>query len=138
VHHNRQEFIGVDVGGQRLGIARGNNLARIAEPLKTVPYADAISQLTDIIKVYAAGGVVVGLPRNLNGQETAQTQSVRQWVKLAQHSIKLPFFWQDEALSSQQAEKLKSKIKSPGVDAEAAAIILQDFLDTAEDDRVEA
>jgi putative Holliday junction resolvase len=127
VHRNPQEFIGVDLGAKRVGIARGSSLARIAEPLKTVPAAGALQELAAIVKRYAASGVVVGLPRNLEGKDTGQTQAVRQWVDEAKKDISLPFFWQDEALTSVAAD---------GDDAVAASVILQDFLDTPEAQRV--
>lgn len=128
----------MDVGSARVGIARGNTAARLAEPLKTVPAGQAVAELLDLSLKNQAAGIVVGLPRGLDGAETGQTKSVRQWVQIASTQIDLPFYWQDEALTSRQAEALKPKAKSPGADAEAAAIILQDFLDSAEDDRVAA
>jgi len=131
-----QEYLGVDVGGTRVGFARGNSTARIAQPLKVADATEAIKELGNLAQLHSSDGIVVGLPRGLNGDETAQTKIVRQWVNNAQTQINLPFFWQDEALTSQEAESLKLKAKSPGIDAQAAAIILQDFLDTPEDDRV--
>lgn len=136
VNRKIQELLGVDVGAARVGIARGNTLARIAEPLKTVASAEAIDQIKQLAKLHASEAVVVGLPRNLDGDETDQTRAVRQWVKQAQKLIDLPFFWQDEALTSQQAESRKPKGDDAGSDARAAAIILQDFLDGSKDDRV--
>lgn len=136
VNRKIQELLGVDVGAARIGIARGNTLARIAEPLKTVASTDATDQIKQLAKLHASQAVVVGLPRNLDGDETDQTRAVRQWAKQAQPVINLPFFWQDEALTSQVAEGIKSKTEDAGSDARAAAIILQDFLDAPEDDRV--
>jgi putative Holliday junction resolvase len=131
-----QEFLGVDAGSVRVGIARGNNAARLAEPLKTVPAGKAVGELKELASENSAAGIVVGLPRGLDGGETAQTTTVRQWVESAKTAISLPFYWQDEALTSRQAEEAKA---SPaGNDAAAAAIILQDFLDSRESDRVTA
>lgn len=135
-NHKIQELLGVDVGAARVGIARGSTLARIAEPLKTTLATSALEEIKQLAKLHASEAVVVGLPRSLDGNETDQTRAVRQWVKQAQTVIGLPFFWQDEALTSIEAKSKKQKAKSPGVDAQAAAIILQDFLDSNEDDRV--
>lgn len=135
-NHKIQELLGVDVGAVRVGIARGNTLARIAEPLKTAVAASALEEIKQLAKLHASEAVVVGLPRSLDGNETDQTRAVRQWVRQAQTVIDLPFFWQDEALTSVKAKSKKQKAKSSGIDAEAAAIILQDFLDSSEDDRV--
>lgn len=134
---SNQEFIGVDVGAARVGIARGASLAKIAQPLKSVAANDALAEIESLSIQNQVAGIVVGLPRGLDGNETPQTKAVRGWVQTAKSQIKLPFYWQDEALTSQKAESLKLKA-SPGSDAEAAAIILQDFLDTLTVNRVEA
>jgi putative Holliday junction resolvase len=140
VHHKTEEFLGVDVGGSRVGIARGSSVARIAEPLKTVPAGEAIEQIAGHISRNQTDGLVIGLPRNLSGEETEQTKAIRQWVEQAKADIKLPFYWQDEALTSREAavKVQASKFKSQIIDehAVAASIILQDFLDTPQEQRV--
>jgi len=130
-----REYIGVDVGSVRVGLARGSDLARIAEPVITVKAANAVQELSALAAKTGAIGIVVGLPRNLDGGDTAQTDYVRQWIKQAQESMQIPFYWQDEALTSVNAEQIKGKEAGPA-DAEAAALILQDFLDTPEEERL--
>jgi putative Holliday junction resolvase len=134
--HNIQEVLGVDVGAVRIGIARGNLRARIAQPVRTVPAANAFSEINNLINLYSSNALVIGLPRNLDGDETAQTKQVKSWAQQAKKHIKLPFFWQDEALTSHKAHQLKPSADNVGLDAEAAAIILQDFLDANDSDRV--
>jgi putative holliday junction resolvase len=124
----------VDVGDKRIGIARGSSLARLAEPLKTVPATDAWEEIESLALQYGSSGVVVGLPRGLDGQETAQTKKVQDWVIQAKKQLKYSFYWQDEALTSHQA--VAEGADSHIVDAQAAAIILQDFLDTPAAQRV--
>lgn len=126
----------MDVGAARVGIARGGSLAKIAEPLKTVAAEVALAELTVLSKASSAAAIVVGLPRNLDGNETQQTQAVRAWTKTAQAKLNLPFYWQDEALTTQQAESGKRRDGGGEPDAQAAAIILQDFLDTPKEERV--
>jgi putative Holliday junction resolvase len=133
VRHN-EEFLGVDVGSTRIGIARGSSIAKIAEPLKTVPANQALSELSDLIDKNSVAGIVVGLPRNLDGNDTTQTKAVRQWVKDAMSLIKIPLYWQDEALTSNVAEA--KSISPHGSDAEAAALILQDFLNANKAERM--
>lgn len=128
-HNQPEEFIGVDVGSKRVGLARGSSKAKIAQPLKVVPSDQAVVELSRL----NPDGIVVGLPRGLEGQETAQTSTVRNWVKQAQNQLKTPFYWQDEALTSVAAEKSAHK---EDVDAIAASVILQDFLDTPIEQRV--
>jgi putative Holliday junction resolvase len=129
-HNDNEEFLAVDVGEKRIGIARGASAARLAEPLKTVDSQTAIAEIRRLAKEYSADGIVVGLPRSLEGGETTQTKSVRDWAGQAKKQIELPFYWQDEALTSLTAEK------AGGDDSHAAAIILQDFLDSPPDQRV--
>ena len=128
--------MGVDVGSVRIGLARGNTAARLSEPVKTVSAAQALDELKKLAAQNMAAGIVVGLPRSLDGSETAQTEAVRKWALAAKHELKLPFYWQDEALTSSTASNRNPKIAGPDIDAEAAAIVLQDFLDSSESDRV--
>ena len=131
MRHN-EEYLGVDYGSARVGLARGSSIARLAEPLKTVPAAEALAEINQWVSINGAKGVVVGLPRNLAGEDTEQTKMVRQWAAAAKENIEVPFYWQDEALTSAAA----AANKAADVDAAAAARILQDFLDTPEDERV--
>lgn len=130
------EFIGLDVGKARTGFARGSSAARLAEALPTVPTAEALRALQNLVSK-GADGVVVGLPRSLDSQETEQTTWVRDWVDAAKKQVKVTFYWQDEALTSKlaEAEAIKGG-KVQDADSLAARIILQDFLDSPEDTRV--
>jgi putative Holliday junction resolvase len=134
-----KEFIGLDVGQKHTGIARASSGARLAEPLMSVETARVLKTLEDLIKKQDIDSIVIGLPRNLSGNDTTQTQWVRDWVKRAKDRIDLPFFWQDEALTSKVAtsrELMKKQQAKADIDSLAAAIILQDFLDTPEAERV--
>jgi putative holliday junction resolvase len=122
------------VGERRIGVARGSSMARIAEPLETVAAEKAIESISALAQKHHSAGIVVGLPRSLDGAETAQTRKIRQWVAQAKTLIELPFYWQDEALTSKVAEEQIAR--NTGTDAVAASVILQDFLDTPEGQRV--
>lgn len=128
---DEQEYIGVDMGSARVGLARGSDLARLAEPVRVVPLTDALVTIKNLASDNNTDAIVVGLPRNLNGEDTQQTQYVRAWVKQIMPHLSLPFYWQDEALTTQTASEFRS-----GDDALAAAVILQDFLDTPKEERV--
>lgn len=124
----------MDVGDKRVGIARGSSAARIAEPLKTVEAQEAVSLIASLAQQNKVDGIVVGLPRSLDGSETDQTKKVRDWAKAAQAQISLPFYWQDEALTSVIAQT--NNDTKAGSDAVAASVILQDFLDTPSEQRL--
>jgi putative Holliday junction resolvase len=134
-NHNPEELVGVDVGKTSIGLARGSSLARIAEPLKTVAAADAVATIASLAQDNHATGIVVGLPRGLNGQETEQTTEVRKWVEYAKFQISLPFYWQDEALTSKLAQE-STRNKKADEHSRAATIFLQDFLDTPKEEWV--
>ncbi len=129
----------MDAGAAKVGIARGSTGARLAEPLLSVETKEAAETLASIAEENQAAGIVIGLPRGLDGQETAQTQAVKNWVVGIKEKIKLPLYWQDEAATSLAAGELQtSNFKHQASDehAVAAAIILQDFLDTPKQSRV--
>lgn len=130
-------FIGIDAGKARVGFAVGSEEARLANARFTVPAVDAKERLKELIKEEEAVGVVVGLPRNLSGNDTPQTAWVRSWVETLKSEITIPIYAQDEALSTKLAEaKAMGAKKDLDIDALAAAIILQDFLDSTETERV--
>lgn len=129
--HN--SVIALDVGERRIGVAVADLQARFAAPLTTLQRGEStfhdIQQLAD---EHAAVALVVGLPRGLDGQHTAQTMAVEEFKAELDHKITLPAYWQDEAVTSRQAEEeLKSRgkpYKKEDIDALSATYILEDFL----------
>jgi putative Holliday junction resolvase len=126
------KYLGIDYGARRIGLAIGDDDAKLAIPKTAV----SSSELEQFIKDEGPfSQIVVGLPRNLNGGDTAQTIAVRRfsddflWRKLHIEPI-----FQDEAATSQVAEERLKQVGKPyekgDIDAEAAAIILQDYLDS--------
>lgn len=133
--------LGLDVGERRIGVARGDLAVRIASPMPAIMNdEDVFGNLTDLIHKNDAQIVVVGLPRDVNGNETSQSDYSREFAhKLADFSgVKVVF--QDESLTSVEAEKdLRSRrnfnekmMRDGTLDSEAAALILQDFLEGGE------
>jgi len=127
-------ILALDVGAQRIGVARANSIARIASPLTTLQHTDQIfDDISQLLKQEQADELVVGLPRGLEGQETDQTRTVRQFVADLQQRITVPIHFQDEALTSVKAEKELEARKKPfakgDIDALAATYILGDYLD---------
>lgn len=126
-------IMALDVGAKRIGVATANAVARIAHPLTTVEHTeDILAKLEQLVSGEGAVIVVVGLPRGLSGQETDQTRITRAFGASLEEYLKLPLHWQDEAVTSEQAEaelKKRGKPYSKGdIDALAATYILEDFL----------
>ena len=125
--------LGLDVGEKRVGVARVNLIAKIPEPLATLSNdTDFNAKLAAIIQEHSPDAIVVGLPRNMSGEETAQSAYVRQFTNEHLMQYKLPVIFQDETLSSVEAEnRLGAAAAQKGaVDAVAASVILEDYLQT--------
>ena len=130
------KILALDVGEKRIGVARADSSTRIAIPVGFV-VVDG-SEWQEIAKIARLNGTnffVLGLPRSNEGNETAQSLYVRQFAKKLLGKLpgaKVRF--QDESLTSVVAEerlKTRRKVYAKGeIDAEAAAIILQDFLES--------
>lgn len=131
-----KEILALDVGLKRTGIARASNVARLAEPLMSVSTKDAVATLRKYFSRHKVEAVAVGLPRNLSGEDTEQTRWVRDWVEKAKQQLNIPLYWQDEALTSIKANEVSPRHQSADTDSISAAIILQDFLDMPEAERV--
>jgi len=128
-------YLGIDYGSKRVGLAVGDAEAKLARPLVTLDgQLDLVEQLRRICDEQMIGTIVMGLPRGLDGQETAQTAIVRRrFVELKQTLPQLQWYYQDEAVTSELArERILSRgesITAGAIDREAASIILQDYLD---------
>jgi putative holliday junction resolvase len=127
-----KKYLGIDFGSKRIGLATAEAEIGLATPLTTT----TVEGLADILKQEGPfDAVVVGLPRNLAGHDTAQTLAVRRFVEdVLVRRFHLDPIFQDEAATSIVAEeRLKDSGKpydKADIDAEAAAIILQDYVDT--------
>ena len=124
-------LLGLDIGERRIGVARVNLVARLPQALTTLLNdTNFINKLKDLIEQYKIDALVVGLPRNLSGEETAQSKYTRQFCKDNLSDLGLPIIWQDETLSSVAATENMNKLKQvhDNIDALAAEIILDDYL----------
>jgi len=132
-----KQFLSLDVGEKKVGLARASAVARIPEPLDSVDAKDVIAEIRKLIEKYKIDALIVGLPRNLNGEDTKQTQLVRDWVLKAKSEFSIPFYWQDEALTSKLAAATANSHTHPKDEHSlAAAVILDDFLSSPESERV--
>lgn len=128
-----RNFLALDVGDRRVGLAMADAQVRIAVPFGWLERSDSVLvELTELLLRHNIDMVVVGYPRNQAGEPTQQTAKVEEFVaQLAEIELDIDVVYQDESLTSVQAEqRLGSKIKEKGeIDAEAASIILQDYLE---------
>jgi putative Holliday junction resolvase len=127
-------ILALDVGEKRIGVAVADSVIRIAVPFETIEVdGNEIQSISKIIITEYADTIVVGYPRNLAGETTAQTRYVESFAeKLTGLAPTIDF--QDESLTSVIAEERLAIHKRPysksDIDAQAAAIILTDYLET--------
>lgn len=124
------DYIGLDVGEKNIGVARVNTVVGIAEPLDPISYdpESVFDKVKDLIKNYQIIGVVIGLPRGLDGQETTQTEFCRQFAKKLADNIPSTVFMIDEAGSTKAAELRKTAYPKASIDSIAASVFLEDFV----------
>lgn len=135
--------LGVDVGARRVGLAISDATGMLARPLTTLTVtgdADAVARVAQAIADAASeddglGAVVVGLPAHLDGSPSPQTTSVTAFVEALRLVTGLPIVTEGERLTSREAESRLAvhekdwRKRKKQIDAVAASIILQDYLD---------
>ena len=129
------KLIGLDVGTKRIGVAKADSTTRIAIPDGFVNVnGQEFAEIARLARLYSTSTFIVGLPRNNSGEETKQSLYVRNFARQLAMSIpNTRIYFEDESLTSVEAEtRLKARKKhfeKGEIDAEAATIILQDFLE---------
>lgn len=132
-----RNILALDVGTVRIGVARVNTVARIPEVLATLANDDDfVSALQKLIVEHEISLIVVGLPRSMEGTETAQTQYVRDFCKEKLSALSVPIELQDETLTSvaalEQFENEGFVAQKGDVDGRAAAILVNDYIESHE------
>lgn len=136
--------IGIDYGERRIGLALSDATGMLARPWKTIVRGGHAKQVAETLareirRLQAEddglAAVVIGLPRRLNGEPTQQTAAVTALAQRLRLLIDLPVVLQDERLSSHEADSLLARRekdwrkRKTQLDAMAASVILQDYLD---------
>jgi putative Holliday junction resolvase len=129
-----RSLVCLDVGEKRIGVAVADTDVRIAVPFTTIIVdGTEIEAIADIVLKENADTIVIGYPRNQLGESTAQTNYVEQFASKFE-DIAATVVFQDESLTSVLAEEQLKSHKKPynkgDIDAQAAAIILQDYLES--------
>jgi len=129
------KIIGLDVGTVRIGVARADTATKIAIPDGFINVnGQEISEIQRKLRLYNSNILVMGMPRSNNGNQTAQSEFVKQFAKHVAAIIPgLKIYFQDESLTSVEAERRlkarKNNYQKGEIDAESASIILQDFIE---------
>ena len=130
----KEVLLGLDVGERRIGVSLGDTIGRLGSPLTTIEVdGTELVRLQRLLLENEVNGFVVGLPRNMSGEETAQTRLVRDFAIRRLSGFELPIHFQDESLTSVKAEQELTQRKRPydkgEIDALAATYILNDYLE---------
>ena len=122
------KYIGIDYGEKRVGIAISDNDGKVAFPklvLENNP--DLFKKISDFCMENTAGVIVIGESKNYKGEDNKISPKIISFKRELSSVIKLPIFLEPEFMSSMQVEKTFGKTEM--LDASAASIILQTFLD---------
>ncbi len=135
-----KRWLALDLGRVRIGVALSDPLGLTAQPLMVLKSEGtqkdiiAIGQLVDEKQVTQ---IIVGLPFNMDGSESATTQKVRDFTAKLADRLNVPVFYVDERLTSKQAERAmieggaRREKRKEKIDQVAAALILQSALEGA-------
>ena len=133
-------LIGLDLGTKTIGIAVCDAGWRFASALKTLPrgkFGRDRAELRKMIEARSVRGIVIGLPRNMDGSEGPRAQASRAYARNLAEAFELPVLLWDERWSTQSAEAamigldVSRRKRAERIDAEAATIILQAAIDAA-------
>jgi putative Holliday junction resolvase len=131
-------LIGLDLGEKTIGVAVSDSFLSVATPLETVrrkKFGVDAARLAEIIVDRNIGGLVLGLPRNMDGSEGPRCQSTRAFARNFDKLTPLPITFWDERLSTVAAERAlleadtSRKRRAEVIDHVAAGYILQGVLD---------
>jgi putative holliday junction resolvase len=133
-----ERLFGLDVGTKTIGLALSDVMRQIATPLETIrrtKFTADVARLLGLAKEHGVGGLVIGLPVNLDGSEGPRAQSTRAFARNLGQVTDLPMAFWDERLSTAAAERAlleadtSRKRRAELIDKMAAAYILQGALD---------
>ena len=134
-----QRLLGIDLGTETIGVAVSDTSLAIATPHETIrrtKFTRDAERLASLVKERQAGGLVYGLPVNMDGTEGPRCQSTREFAREFARRCPLPYAFWDERLSTAAVERMLTdeadmsrKRRAEVVDRAAAAYILQGALD---------
>ena len=133
-----KRWLSLDLGKVRIGVALSDPLGLTAQPLLVLKSAGTqqdIIAIGKLVNEHEVTQVIVGLPFNMDGTESATTQKVRDFTEKLLKRLSVPVYYVDERLTSKQAERLmiegnvRRGDRRQKIDKVAAALILQSALE---------
>ncbi len=136
-----KRWLALDLGSVRIGVALSDPLGITAQPLTVLKASGTqkdIAAIGELVNQYEVTQVIVGLPYNMDGTESATTQKVRDFTTKLVGWLNVPVFFVDERLTSKQAERsliegnVRREDRKGKIDKVAAAILLKSALEGAQ------
>ena len=131
-------LLALDVGDERTGVAISDEAGLLARPLEMIarkPGPGGFHRIAELVRQYDVRAIVVGLPLLPDGSEGKQVASTKAFVRgLSQH-VSVPILWHDESDTTRRAREILAddgrprKRRARLIDATAAAVLLQSYLD---------
>lgn len=131
-------LLGLDVGTKTIGVAVSDSKCTLSSPLKTIQRKgkqQEIKTIHEIMGEYNVQSMIVGYPLHMNGDEGDRCQYVQTFVENLHETLKTPILLWDERMSTVSAERfllegdMSRAKRKDHIDAVAASVILQSFLD---------
>lgn len=133
------KYLGIDYGTKRIGLALSDEFGMLARPHKTIETKNAVNEIVSLCKYEKIDAIIVGKSIDGSGLQNDVQVLVNSFANKINENIKTPIYFQDESFSSYVAHgtqgkevfnATKKKInKTDNLDAKAAAVILQRYLD---------
>lgn len=140
----RERIMALDVGGRRTGVAVGDELGILATPVGYVERGPRDrTEFRRLVQRWGITRLLVGLPTSMSGREGPQAADVRAYAEAVAADLELPVAYWDERLTTAMAERAliesgaRRERRKERVDAVAAAMILQSYLDAGRGTRSE-
>lgn len=139
---SKPRIIGLDIGDKRIGVAISDPLGYTAAGLETITRTNIendVRLVRELAERHSAMTVVIGLPLNMDGTSGAQAEKTKSFGRKLSRVTDIPIVYEDERLTTISAirtltlQKVKTGKNKELVDRQAAAIILQKFLDRKDD-----
>ncbi|MDO1605906.1 Holliday junction resolvase RuvX [Lactobacillus sp. YT155] len=134
-------LLGLDVGSKTVGVAVSDLLGWTAQGVEIIPINEdkdifGLDRLKELIDQYEVGGIVLGLPKNMNNSLGERAVKSQEYGKMIEDNFHLPIDFIDERLTTVQAERMlidegnvSRKKRKQVIDKLAAVMILQNYLD---------
>ncbi|HNZ86292.1 MAG TPA: Holliday junction resolvase RuvX [bacterium] len=126
-----KNYLGIDYGISKIGLALSDSETKVCLPYKILNEFEFWNSIQNIIEENNIDEVVLGIPKNLNNEETQQTQITMNFFEKLKNTINKKIHLEDERMTSKFANEIKKNIGMKNLGAEddsSAALILDSFL----------